>query len=409
MRKDIIAYFIALFAAVNPSLNQLESDANPHSRFEPTTGLKEKHAVVSGQSIVGMLAAMVLAKSGYQVDCFEIRNEYTRNIQWAIRQSLVDELASIDENLADFFIKEVVRPIYKGSTHVYANGYRRNKIHDRLEQGDPSRLPLTCDEMMASSSVAIAEAKVFETFLKKYLQLLPNVHLHKGCFAECFAKWLEIPHLIVIAEGFSSKSRNALNIPLIPAAENKLQIAGKLGIDSGGIMLKHWRDEGGQIRLTGIMGRAESDSTWIVADVDPVKMKMQDDIDAEFRRLAAEALDLPIKTVEDLKISGPTDDRPVALFLLKQAVCETATKGNNVILIGDAVGAGHWSVGGGMQIGSVCHIERLKTLLSDIEQGIPKTVALNRYSDAVIRDTKTWIEVSAKDNPCISKIQVQIN
>lgn len=385
MIKKHTIYLIILFAAFNFSLN-LQAGTNSHSK-------KEKYAIVSGQSIIGMLAAAVLAKSGYQVDCFEIRDEYTRNIQWAMRQSLVDELASIDERLANSFIKEVVRPIYKGSTHVYADGYRRNKSHKGLKQGDFSKLPLTCDEMMATSSVAIAEAKVFENFLKKYLLSLPKVHLHKGYFTE----GQQTPDLIVIAEGFNSKSRNTLNIPLIPAAENRLQVAGTMDIDSGGIMLKHWRNEDGQMRLTGIIGRAELNSTWVVADIDPSKIETQDDIDAEFRRLAAEALDLPIKTVKGLKISGPMDDKPVIVFLLKQAICVTATKGENIILIGDAVGAGHWSVGGGMQTGSVCHIERLKTLLSDIEMGLPKAIALNKYSEAVIRDTKTWIEVSAKD------------
>lgn len=401
MRKNMIINLLTLFAAFNLSLHRLQAaDTNLHSGFESTTRLKEqeKYAIVSGQSIIGMLAAAVLAKSGYQVDCFEIRDEYTRNIQWAVRQSLVDELASIDEKLADSFIKEVAGQIYKGSTHVYADGYRRCKRHNWLEQGDPSRLPSTCDEMMANSSVAIVEAKVFETFLKKYLQTLPNVHLHKGYFAE----GPQIPDLIVIAEGFNSKSRNTLNLPLTSAAENKLQIAGTLAIDSGGIMLKHWRDEDGQMRLTGIIGRAESNSTWIVADIDPTKIKTQDDINAEFRRLAAEALDLPIKTIEELKISGSIGDMPITSFLLKQAICETATKGDNIILIGDAVGSGHWCVGGGMQTGSVCHIERLKTLLSDIELGIPKAAALTKYSDAVIRDTKTWIEVSAQDKPRIS-------
>lgn len=399
----MIIYFITLFTVFHLSLNRLEAD----TAFESTIRLKEqeKYAIVSGQSIIGMLAAAVLAKSGYQVHCFEIRNEYTRNIQWAVRQSLVDELASIDEKLADSFIKEVAGQIYKGSTHVYADGYRRSKNHDCLGQGDPSRLPSTCDEMMANSSVAIVEAKVFETFLKQYLKSLPNIHLHKGSFAEGH----QIPDLVVIAEGFNSQSRNALNLSLIPAGENKLQIAGTLGFDSGGIMLKHWREEDGQIRLTGIIGRAESDSTWIVADIDPAKIETQDDIDAEFRRLAAEALDLPIKTVEDLKISGPMGDRPVTSFLLKQAICETATHGDNVILIGDAVGTGHWCVGGGMQTGSVCHLERLKTLLADMELGMPKTDALNKYSNAVIKDTKTWIEVSAQDQPRISKMQVQVN
>jgi len=392
MNNIIFINFIVLFTILNPSL-KLGTNVNFQSKAEPIIKLEEKHAIVSGQSIVGMLAAAVLAKSGYIVDCFEIRDEYTRNIQWAVRQSLVDELASIDKKLADSFIKKIARPIYKGSTHVYVNGYRRNKSHKGLEKGIASRLPSTCHEMMAKPSIAIVEAKAFEIFLKKYLQSLPNIHLHQ----ELFTEWQQTIDLIVIAEGFNSKTRNKLNIQLIASAQNKPQIAGALYMDSGGIMLKHWRNENGRIRLTGVMGRAGSGSTWIVADVDNDKIKTQNDLNVEFRRLAADALDLPIKTVEELKISGPVGDGPVTSFILKQAICETATHGDNIILIGDAVGAGHWSVGGGMQTGSVCHIERLKTLLANIKEGMPKAVALNEYSDAVIRDTKTWIEVSTND------------
>lgn len=402
--------FATFFMMIHPFLF-LSADFNTETEFvlkhSPLGGAKR--AIVSGQSVVGMLAAAVLAKSGYQVDCFEIRKDYTRNIQWAIRQSLVNELASIDEKLAEDFLTEIARPIHKGSIHVYTDGYRRHKQHDGLGKGNPEAIPLNCADMMAHPSVGIVEAKKFEKFLKRYLLSLPNIRLqHESIHLEkmknsYYAKGHRFPDLIVIAEGFNSASRSVANILSIPVAENKLQISGKIDLDSGGIMIKHWRKESGSIRLTGMMGRAGSDGTWIVADVDPSIVKRQDSIDKEFRRLTAEALGLPLEEIEDLKIAGITDEKPVSLFLLKQAICEVATRGDNLILIGDAVGAGHWSTGGGMQTAAVCHIERLKTLLQNLASGKEKVTTLSEYSLGVLSDTKTWIEVSLSEKPRISK------
>lgn len=364
---------------------------------------EKKYAIVSGQSIIGMLAAATLAKSGYDVDCFEIRKEYTRNIQWAARQSLVNELASIDEKLADQFLCEIAKPIYKGSTHIYPNGSKRNKSHEGLSKANAYDLPTTCNEMMSTPSVAILEAKKFEFFLRSYLNGLPNVNIHYGSIdlikanEGYYSPGYRIPNLIVIAEGANSKSRDKLGIYTTPMAVDRLQIAGTIDLDGKGIMIKHWRQNGEEIHLTGVMGRDGSPKTWIVADIDPNIITSQTAINSEFKKLASKALEIPPNEIQKLKISGPIDGKPVSVFYLKQAICSHAFKGDNVILIGDAVGAGHWSVGGGMQTGSVCHIERLKTLLKDLELKVAKKQALKRYSESVVRDTETWIEQSAKD------------
>lgn len=76
-----------------------------------------KTAVVSGQSIAGMMATAVLAQSGYYVETYDIRPAFTRNIQWAARQSLVDQLASFNSKLDVLFLSQVARPLYKGSIH----------------------------------------------------------------------------------------------------------------------------------------------------------------------------------------------------------------------------------------------------------------------------------------------------
>lgn len=142
--------------------------------------------------------------------------------------------------------------------------------------------------------------------------------------------------------------------------------------------------------LTGVIGHAGIDKTWIVADVDPEACANQTMIDSEFRRIAAQALRLPIETVNGLEIYGPTDHKPVSTFMLQHSIAETASVGKNVILIGNAVGNCHWRAGGGMQMAAVAHIERLKTLINDLHGEERKPWPLQVYSIGVLEDTAAW-------------------
>lgn len=405
----ISAYLLVLNMLFCP-FSHCESPGKNYSCC-PNKGLKDKNkkvAIVSGLSIVGSMAAITLAKAGYQVICFEHRQNYTRNIQWAVRQTLVNELASIEANLAGAFLKKIVSPINEGSIHISIDGYRRTKSHLGLSEGNPKKVPHTCKEMMSSPSVGIVEAKSFEAFLRTYLETFPNVLIRKEFFElEKSNEYLGGGHppadLIVIAEGANSASREKLGIQLESTAPNKLQIAGTIEIDGNGVMLKHWRKEDKKIKLSGAMGGAGFGKIWLVADISPDKLETQDLINKEFYRLAAATLDLPYETIIQKKISGLSEDKKIAPFLLKRSICHTATKGN-VILIGDSVGTGHWHVGGGMQTGAICHIERLKKLISDLEEKfLSKKDALERYSIDVREDTKTWIEISKKEVPYTRK------
>ena len=98
---------------------------NQSVRFFMIHNKPKKTAVVSGQSITGMMSALTLAKNDYNVSIYEQRNSYTRNIQWAGRQSLLDELASVDEKLYKQFISEVAQPLENGSIHISADGNRK--------------------------------------------------------------------------------------------------------------------------------------------------------------------------------------------------------------------------------------------------------------------------------------------
>lgn len=155
-------------------------------------------------------------------------------------------------------------------------------------------------------------------------------------------------------------------------------------------MIKHMREENGRHMLTGAIGHAGSDKTWIVADVDPAACTNQTMIDSEFRRLAAQVLELPIEIVNGLEIFGPTDHKPVSTFELQHSMAETATVGKNVILTGDAVGNCHWREGGGMQMAAVAHMERLKTLIHDLDGKERTPIPFKIYSLGVLQDTAAW-------------------
>ncbi len=197
----------------------------------------------------------------------------------------------------------------------------------------------------------------------------------------------------------------------MPSSPARLQIAGSIYIDGGGVMVKHWRNEYGETLLTGLMGRKGAGKTWMVADVQITpnskygldiysriyNEEKQRLIHREFRRLISESMELPIKIVQNIKIEGAIEGVSISPFTLQQRISTRAYAGNNVILLGDAVGNSHWSVGGGMQIGAVSHAERLKTLLLDIDLGIPREKALQGYSNAVLNDTKVWAEIGLAD------------
>lgn len=87
--------------------------------------MRRRLAVVSGQSLVGMCAAATLQAAGYDVVTYEKRRTYSRKIQWAGRQLLLDVLSSINPALGNHVL-QVIRPIPGGSTRI-VEGVRTRK------------------------------------------------------------------------------------------------------------------------------------------------------------------------------------------------------------------------------------------------------------------------------------------
>lgn len=376
--------------------------------FVPGPRPAPKRAVVSGLSIVGLMTTATLAKAGWQVDAYELRPAYTRNIQWAARQALVDQLAALDPQLAARFLKDVASPLPKGSLHISEKGRVPWPVAAPLA-GDATRLPRTGQEMIAAPSLMNLEAKVFETFLMEYVQSLPNVTVHRPDSIKVTGPdsggrygvaGLGTPDLIVISEGAGSSTRKHLGIGSLPASPARAQVAGALLFRSGGSMTKHYlRDADGRLLLTGTMGRAASERTWIVADLPAgFDTSKPDAVTAEFRRRAALALEQPLAAIEACRALGPVEEAGAPkCFTLEQHVSTAVTAGTNVVLMGDAARNGHWSVGGGMQTGSICDVEALKGLLKDLENGQPRAASLAKFSGRIYEHSLAWLRIGICD------------
>lgn len=390
----------------------------------PSTSVQApRRAVVSGLSNGGMVAIAVLAKSGYQVDAFEQRASYTRNIQYGGRQALLDQLASIDESLAQKFLAEVGRHVTRGSDHML-HGQRRVHEMPKPQAPDPTRVPETGEEMLAQASTVLMECKAFEKVLRTYVEALPNVTVHNDAMmvlddSDGDGKFhvshgttgesLGQPDLVVVSEGSNSSTFRSLGVKSAATSPQQRYIAGTVGIDSGGIMAKHFYDHAVDGRtertLTATMGNDGAGKTWVVAGVARDVVFSPDDVEPgtpeyaqaqkqmiteHFTRAAGLIMGNSPEEIAAAKVDGAVEGGAPAMFTLQQRLSETATVGQNVIGFGDVVGNNHFSVGGGMQVAVIAHGQRLKKLLFEADCGTSRTDALKDYNRGALEDTMAW-------------------
>lgn len=406
------------------------------NKLKATPPKNLKPVVVSGQSVTGMVAAAIAAQSGHKVRVYDSRMKYTRDIQWSSRQSVADTLASIDPKLAERFAEKVARNLEGGYVEVSPEGAVEKTAPSALKKADPRRIPQTADAMFDGHSVATVQTRVFEELLHDYLKKHPNVTQKKGKIEfgaidpktgehlvteyedvtpkdqkeKVFKKITEGHPITIVAEGASSSNRTALGIRSVPTSPKRLQVAGVIGIEKGGEIATHYRDENIGRMLSGSMGTTGSQKRWLVGDIAEEKItpdftKFGSDpstpeytqerarlLEIEFKKLTALNMRLPIDKVSRHKASGAIDGLPLQTFELQQRISNKGASGGNVLLLADAVGNAHWSVGGGMHVGVVNHGERIKDYLSAVDGGESPILAAKRYSDNVLSDSKAWGE-----------------
>ncbi|MBL8956894.1 MAG: hypothetical protein JNK82_39335 [Myxococcaceae bacterium] len=385
-----------------------------------------KRAVVSGLSAGGMLAAAVLAKAGYQVDAVELRDGYTRNIQFSTRQAMIDELASIEPALAEKFL-DVAAHIVRGS-HSTLNGEKKFTERAAPKAGDPMGVPQSGEEMLNEAPITLVECKMFERVVFDWLKQQPNVTLHTnhqivmsqpdelGRYSVSMTPRkggtsvsLGTPDLVVVAEGGgSAATRKSLGIESMATSPASRMVAGTIERPSGGRVASHYVDQkkadGGTERILAMaLGSAKADKTWAIVEVptdelfdpgpnlDPTSKEYRDAqqslIEKHFRSEAALVIE---GDISEAKLEGPFEGSRPTLFTLQQKMSNKATAGANVLTLGDFVGTGHFIVGGGVATATVSHIERLKDLVFDLELGLDKAASLAKYGQGAIADTLAW-------------------
>lgn len=414
----------------------------------PTALQQPRRAVVSGLSAGGLMATAVLAKSGYAVEAFEQRTGYSRNIQFSSRQALVDELSSIDSSLpARFF--EIAADMEGGTAVGISKGVRTVRAWPAFQAGDPTRVPADAQAMLAPMPSGLVQAKALEQVLLEYVRGLPNVTLHQGKVIELGPKnesgqfsvtgknapkrgqaiaeerfTLGTPNLVVAFEGAGSATRAQAGISTAKTSPELKFIAGT--VETGprtasmatSLRRQEPRPDGGLEQvITAALGHAKLDETWVVTGVpesvalvptdaqgvalDPrapeYPAALQALVEKEFRKGAALVLDTPVEQAQSLVVGGPIEGGRPSLFGLQLQLSERASAGTNFITGGDTVGTGSFTQGAGMMTATVAHIERLKTLLLNLELGVDQAAALQTYSDGAMSDTLHWGERSMGD------------
>ena len=117
----------------------------------------------------------------------------------------------------------------------------------------------------------------------------------------------------------------------------------------------------------------------------------------EFREIAARTM---LDTERNIAIAGhkgPVGVRRVESFEIQARISNIAYAGENLVLAGDAVGEGHWSVGGGMHVAGMFHQRHLDVLAAAFRGPGRRLDALKKYNKGVLDDTKTWISLGIKD------------
>ena len=392
---------------------------------EGNTLQQPRKAVVSGLSAGGLLSAAVLAKAGYQVDAVELREGYTRQIQFSSRQALLDELASIDPKLSEKFL-ELAGHLEKGFVSTL-NGSQRVAARELPHAGDPTAVPRTGEEMLSEVPIMLVEARAFEQVLLDYVKTLPNVTLHigkritlsepdeQGRHAVSVTareggepEALGTPDLVVVSEGANSATRAALHIDTMVTSPQERIIAGVVQQGSGGRLALKYDDQkradGSTERILSMaLGSLKLDKTWVLTEVpedvsfdpgaglDPTSKEYRDAHQAQVERYyRSEAALVMEQDVSEAELEGPFVGSRPTLFTLQQKMSNKATAGSNVVGLGDFVGNAHFIVGGGMAVAAVSHVERLKDLVFDLEMGVDKSAALAKYEQGALADTLAW-------------------
>jgi|GEM_PF-1601601 len=385
-------------------------------------------AAVLGGSISGLMSTLVLAKLGFKVALYEKRSEYNRKVQWGVRQSFINYLASIDNDIAKKFksISSNICNDYRFLTDkcsLYKEGAYLHQQRNSPSDGAYVEQDLSGKETLGEEIVCLVPAKDLEKLLFKEVNRLKAVTIYRkespqvkyedstGAYSLIEDEGAASYDLIVVCEGAASQTRDAVGISSMALSRPVAQVSGQADLKRYGMIIERLHNiqhedvpkEG--LLLSLLISTDRRKASWIVGDIsseclaklndNPDSSKEESIVAEEFRRVAARTMFTAEAEIVEARYQGVV--QKLKRFDLQAKISNKAMAGNNLVLAGDAVGVGHWSVGGGMHVAGVCHISRLKVLASALKDSSDRQSALQKYNDGVLADTIAWISRGIKD------------
>jgi 2-polyprenyl-6-methoxyphenol hydroxylase-like FAD-dependent oxidoreductase len=393
-------------------------------------------AAVLGGSIAGLMASLVLHYNGFEVIYYERQAQYIRSIQWTVRQSFIDYLSSFDKEIAGHVLK-LVSPITNGyrflsdTTLRYPDGAYKHRSRDYPQPGDGVAPTECCGKSLEDKAVGIIRARQLETCLREQIRAKKIARLFdrdapdlvdSGNRYALSAGVGQPPtpyELIVVCEGAGSKTRGKAGIKSILLSRERAQVAGDVKLKRNGMVIQYQHakidkndknDENlknlpsGELLYSTLLSTDHDDtSCWVIGDVSTEFVtkvagtaegsdERNDLIKEECEKIATRTLLETDQAVKDAGVTGVFGET-VRKFVSQAQISSAACAKDNLVLAGDAVGAGHWAVGGGMHVAGMCHQRRLQGLAAVFAE-TDRAGALKKYSDGVIEDTMAWISQS---------------
>ena len=399
-----------------------------------------RNAVILGGGPAGLVSALTLLKNGARVTIVEQRDAYTRPINFALRQDLLDEIAYLAPDLLKPLFKKMgpvesieltdmrtgevvlVPPTVPKSPDGAMGRFNPSAMLDSshaalirasdLEQILHGHLQKIMREDLArglTPRVRIlenAQAGITETRPGKYSVLVQEVSSRKGKSGRServpvgSPKELPSADLIIVAEGSNSGARQALGIRTRPTSPKTRFIAASIDYSVGGRIRSRYSEiadpRSGEIfglRRT-VMGNSVTGKSWVLVEVPPfLALETPKQVQDYF----TSQIDGVLQMTKEQAARQRFESDPVQ-FELQQQIAERATAGDNVVLIGDAVGTAHFSPGAGMMTATVPHQQVLERLLHQLASSSSshRRAELLNYQLGVRQATLQWTRVGLR-------------
>lgn len=414
---------------------------------------QELTAAVLGGSIAGLMASLVLKKRGFAVTLYEQRGDYTRNIQWTCRQSFIDHLSCIDETIAQYFVENLLSPITNGyrfladQSRIFDHGAYIHSKRTEPREGNCAEIDRSRGNSLDVPPVGIVRAQALEKYLFEKVQEFaitkvpekaPNCVKFNDGFALLENGIKKRYDLIVVCEGAGRGTRERVGIKSVDLSRSLTHINGQVKLQRHGMVIQYLhavpqknkrKNPFEEILLSALLSTEKHPWCWVIGEVsssclaeiamlkeqakeeaeaikeaekrrEPIKeMKaairrieaaIKETKKTEFRKIAARTM---LETDSNIRKAGYRGVvKEVETFQIQAKISSVAFAGDNLVLAGDAVGNGHWSVGGGMHVAGMCHQRRLDNLAAELCNAPNNRLnALRTYNRGVLADTIAWI------------------